>query len=132
MTSAIDHYEPAFLVHGIEWCVNVLEKYTHLMRYAGILPTFHFMITDGMRRLIDENSFYWLLTMAGLYLFGALLYATRTPERFFRMINSFDWVINFFSAGKCDLLFQSHQLFHLCVVCAAFAHYYGISNVSSS
>lgn len=81
--------------------------------------------TDGMRRLIDENGFYWLLTMAGFYLLGAFLYATRIPERF--------W------PGKCDLLvgfvfhlrdilfqFQSHQLFHLCVVVAAFVHYYGI------
>lgn len=87
-----------------------------LMGLSGIVPTIHFIYTDGMRRLIDENSFYWLLAMAMLYLFGALLYATRTPERFF--------------PGKCDLLFQSHQLFHLCVVCAAFAHYYGISEMA--
>uniref|UniRef100_A0A915DI12 Adiponectin receptor 2 n=1 Tax=Ditylenchus dipsaci TaxID=166011 RepID=A0A915DI12_9BILA len=31
---------------------------------SGILPTVHFVITDGVRRLIDENSFYWLLGMA--------------------------------------------------------------------
>ena len=58
------------------------------MGCSGIIPTLHFIYTDGMRRLIDENSFYWLLTMAILYLIGALLYATRTPERFF--------------PGKCD------------------------------
>lgn len=48
------------------------------------------MYTDGIKRLIDENSFYWLIAMAVLYLFGAFLYATRTPERFF--------------PGKCDYL----------------------------
>ncbi|KAI3414185.1 Paqr-1p [Globodera pallida] len=87
-----------------------------LMGLSGIIPTLHFVYTDGLRRLIDENSFYWLITMALIYLFGALLYATRTPERFF--------------PGKCDLLFQSHQLFHVCVVCAALTHYYGISEMA--
>lgn len=37
-----------------------------------------------MHRLIEDNSFYWLIAMALLYLFGVVLYATRTPERFFR------------------------------------------------
>uniref|UniRef100_A0A7E4VCR2 Adiponectin receptor protein n=1 Tax=Panagrellus redivivus TaxID=6233 RepID=A0A7E4VCR2_PANRE len=87
-----------------------------LMGCSGVIPTFHFVYTDGVRRLIDENSFYWLLAMAGLYLFGALLYATRTPERFF--------------PGKCDIWFQSHQLFHLCVVVAAFTHFYGIQEMA--
>ncbi|KAL3095637.1 hypothetical protein niasHT_024463 [Heterodera trifolii] len=87
-----------------------------LMGLSGIIPTIHFVYTDGFRQLVAETSFYWLVVMALLYLFGALLYATRTPERFF--------------PGKCDLLFQSHQLFHLCVVCAAFTHYYGISEMA--
>ncbi|KAF7635712.1 hypothetical protein Mgra_00004804 [Meloidogyne graminicola] len=86
------------------------------MGCSGVVPTLHFAYTDGMNRLIEDNSFYWLLAMAVLYLSGVLLYATRTPERFF--------------PGKCDLLFQSHQLFHLCVVCGAFAHYYGIFNMA--
>ncbi|KAF1603870.1 UNVERIFIED_CONTAM: Progestin and adipoQ receptor-like protein 1, partial [Eudyptes robustus] len=86
------------------------------MGCSGIIPAIHFVYTDGMRVLIDENGFYWLVAMAVLYLFGAFLYATRTPERFF--------------PGKCDLVFQSHQLFHLCVVVAAFTHYYGISEMA--
>lgn len=69
-----------------------------------------------MSSLIEENGFYWLLSMALLYLVGALLYATRTPERFF--------------PGKFDIWFQSHQLFHMCVVIAAFTHYYGISEMA--
>uniref|UniRef100_A0AC35EW02 Uncharacterized protein n=1 Tax=Panagrolaimus sp. PS1159 TaxID=55785 RepID=A0AC35EW02_9BILA len=69
------------------------------MASSGIIPTVHFIYTDGMRTLIDENSFIWLVIMAVFYLVGAFLYATRTPERFF--------------PGKCDIWFQSHQLFHL-------------------
>jgi adiponectin receptor len=60
------------------------------MGCSGIIPAIHFTYTDGMRQLIDENGFYWLLTMAFFYLTGATLYATRVPERF--------W------PGKCDLL----------------------------
>ncbi|KAI6175641.1 Adiponectin receptor protein [Aphelenchoides bicaudatus] len=86
------------------------------MACSGIIPAIHFVYTDGMRRLIDENGFYWLLTMAFFYLVGAFLYATRIPERF--------W------PGKCDLVFQSHQLFHMCVVVAAFVHFYGISEMA--
>ncbi|EYC13609.1 hypothetical protein Y032_0043g813 [Ancylostoma ceylanicum] len=86
------------------------------MGCSGIVPTVHYIITDGVRSLFEDNAFHWLLLMAFLYLLGALLYATRTPERFF--------------PGKCDIWFQSHQLFHTCVVIAAFVHYYGISEMA--
>ncbi|CAJ0580469.1 unnamed protein product, partial [Mesorhabditis spiculigera] len=86
------------------------------MGCSGVVPTVHYIITDGVHSLFNENSFHWLLLMAALYLIGAGLYATRTPERFF--------------PGKCDIWFQSHQLFHTCVVIAAFVHYYGISEMA--
>uniref|UniRef100_A0A8R1XV30 Uncharacterized protein n=1 Tax=Onchocerca volvulus TaxID=6282 RepID=A0A8R1XV30_ONCVO len=84
--------------------------------FSGVVPTVHFIITDGVRTLFEVAGFHWLLLMAALYILGTLLYATRTPERFF--------------PGKCDILFQSHQLFHVCVVIAAFVHYYGISEMA--
>uniref|UniRef100_A0A0N5AFA9 Adiponectin receptor protein n=1 Tax=Syphacia muris TaxID=451379 RepID=A0A0N5AFA9_9BILA len=86
------------------------------MGLSGVVPTVHFVITDGVASLFEEASFHWLLLMAALYLTGALLYATRTPERFF--------------PGKCDIWFQSHQIFHVCVVIAAFVHYYGVSEMA--
>ncbi|CAP25904.2 Protein CBR-PAQR-1 [Caenorhabditis briggsae] len=86
------------------------------MGCSGVIPTIHYIITDGVHSLFADNSFHWLLLMAFLYLLGAALYATRTPERFF--------------PGKCDIWFQSHQLFHTCVVIAAFVHYYGISEMA--
>ena len=39
--------------------------------------------------------------MGALYITGAGLYAARIPERFL--------------PGKCDIWFQSHQIFHLLV-----------------
>ncbi|KAK0398632.1 hypothetical protein QR680_002683 [Steinernema hermaphroditum] len=83
---------------------------------SGVIPALHFMWKEGSERLFDQGGFHWLLAMAGLYLLGALLYATRTPERFF--------------PGKFDIWFQSHQLFHICVVCAALVHYYGITELA--
>lgn len=62
----------------------------------GVVPTVHYVITDGVVSLFEEGSFHWLLLMATLYLVGALLYATRTPERFF--------------PGKCDI-WVSFQVF---------------------
>lgn len=50
--------------------------------FLATVPVFHFLITDGFLRLMNEGGFYWLIGMAFLYLFGAMIYATRTPERF--------------------------------------------------
>ncbi len=70
----------------------------------------------GFKQAMSEASLHYTLIMAALYLTGALLYATRIPERFL--------------PGKCDIWFQSHQIFHLLVVAAAFVHYHGISEMA--
>lgn len=58
------------------------------------------------------------VALVGLfYIGGAVLYAARIPERFF--------------PGKCDYLFQSHQIFHVCVVAAALIHYLNIQDIAS-
>lgn len=48
--------------------------------------------------------------MGVLYISGALLYGFRVPERFF-------------VPGTFDLVLASHQIFHVCIVGAAFVHY---------
>ena len=67
-------------------------------------------------QIFRQGSLVKLVTMGGLYLTGAFLYAARIPER---------WL-----PGKCDIWFQSHQLFHVLVVAAAFVHYHGISEMA--
>ncbi|KHJ79841.1 hypothetical protein OESDEN_20499 [Oesophagostomum dentatum] len=57
-----------------------------------------------------------MLLMGGMYIGGATIYATRIPERWF--------------PGKCDLWFQSHQLFHTFVVIAAFIHFHAITEMA--
>ncbi|MFH4981818.1 hypothetical protein AB6A40_008527 [Gnathostoma spinigerum] len=86
------------------------------MGLSSIVPAIHFLVTDGLKVLIEEASLLWLLLMGVLYLTGAGIYTSRVPERWF--------------PGKCDLWFQSHQLFHMFVVAAAFVHFHGITLVA--
>ena len=80
------------------------------------LPIIHFLIENGISESFEKGSLNNILIMGALYLIGATLYAARIPER---------WL-----PGKCDIWFQSHQIFHLLVVAAAFVHYHGISEMA--
>ncbi|KAG7455814.1 hypothetical protein MATL_G00245000 [Megalops atlanticus] len=82
---------------------------------SGVVPTLHFVITEGFLRATTMGQMGWLFLMATLYITGACLYAARIPERFF--------------PGKCDIWFHSHQLFHILVVAGAFVHFHGVSNL---
>lgn len=84
---------------------------------SGVIPALHFVITDGFWFAIDRASLGWLSLMAVLYIVGAVIYAVRIPERLF--------------PGKFDIWFQSHQIFHVFVLAAAFVHYHGISQIAS-
>ncbi|XP_062339618.1 adiponectin receptor protein 2 [Osmerus eperlanus] len=82
---------------------------------SGVVPSLHFVISEGFLRATTMGQMGWLLLMATLYITGACLYAARIPERFF--------------PGKCDIWFHSHQLFHILVVAGAFVHFHGVSNL---
>ncbi|XP_041083165.1 adiponectin receptor protein 1-like isoform X1 [Polyodon spathula] len=82
---------------------------------SGIVPTMHFTIAEGFVKAATVGQMGWFFLMAAMYITGAGLYAARIPERFF--------------PGKCDIWFQSHQIFHVLVVAAAFIHFYGVSNL---
>jgi adiponectin receptor len=82
----------------------------------GVIPALHYGAVEGFFSNFTLISLGWLLLMGFLYISGALLYALRVPERFF--------------PGKCDLLFQSHQIFHVLVILAAFVHYHGITKMA--
>lgn len=82
----------------------------------GFVPGIHTVVQVGWSGAISEASLDRVLLMAFLYIFGAFLYGARIPERFL--------------PGKCDIWFQSHQIFHLLVVAAAIVHYNGISEMA--
>uniref|UniRef100_A0A0B6ZF00 Adiponectin receptor n=1 Tax=Arion vulgaris TaxID=1028688 RepID=A0A0B6ZF00_9EUPU len=84
---------------------------------SGVIPALHYVITDGLWHAFNFAAMGWLVLMALLYIVGAIIYAARIPERIF--------------PGKCDIVFQSHQIFHVCVLAAAFVHYHGISEIAN-
>ena len=57
---------------------------------SGIIPCVHIMIAHGITIALKQASMGWIILMGVLYLTGALLYATRIPERFF--------------PGKCNIV----------------------------
>lgn len=84
---------------------------------SGLIPCIHYFVTDGFWSALYETSFGWLVLMGVLYITGACLYAYRIPERFF--------------PGKFDIWCQSHQLWHMFVVVAAFVHYHGMTSMAA-
>ena len=86
------------------------------MGLSSVIPAFHLLGVEGIHWMFENASFHWLLLMGALYLTGAGIYSSRFPERCF--------------PGKFDIFCQSHQLFHLFVVIAAFVHFYGITEAA--
>lgn len=78
---------------------------------SAVVPVSHLVLTHGSSHLFTEMGFGWLLVSGALYIMGALLYANRIPERL--------------APGRFDYFLASHQIFHICVVLAALAHYRG-------
>jgi adiponectin receptor len=83
---------------------------------SGVIPAMHIVITDGFYEAIYDSALGWLTLMAVLYIVGAVIYAARIPERI--------W------PGRFDIWCQSHQIFHMFVLVAAFVHYHGISQIA--
>ncbi|TYZ69019.1 hypothetical protein PybrP1_006503 [[Pythium] brassicae (nom. inval.)] len=77
--------------------------------FFGFVPVSHLVWRFG---LFDPHVTVMigpLLLMGLLYTLGAVIYATRFPERFY--------------PGRFDVWFSSHQLWHICVVAAALVHF---------
>ena len=83
----------------------------------GVIPAIQVAYREGLSTAATSYSGWWLISMAVIYIGGAGLYVARIPERF--------------NPGKFDICMHSHQLFHVCVVAAAWVHYDGILNMIS-
>jgi adiponectin receptor len=122
---------------------------------SGVVPAVHHAVADGWFNAISKASLGWLILMGCLYILGALFYALRVPERFFP--GKCDYVVSAVTNFKITekkvhkkkltsygtlisspinfhiswfLQFQSHQIFHVLVVAAAFVHFHGISEMA--
>ncbi|KAJ7944537.1 Heptahelical transmembrane protein [Quillaja saponaria] len=78
------------------------------MGLSGVAPILHKLYLFWGRPEVLHTTGYEIL-MGAFYGIGALVYATRIPER---------W-----KPGKFDIAGHSHQLFHLFVLAGAYTHY---------
>ncbi|KAL4181770.1 hypothetical protein AMTRI_Chr12g239060 [Amborella trichopoda] len=79
------------------------------MGVSGVAPILHKLVVYGDQPEAIHTTGYEIL-MGIFYGLGALVYATRIPER---------WM-----PGKFDIAGHSHQLFHVLVVAGAYTHYH--------
>ncbi|BGP52915.1 hypothetical protein JCM8202_003997 [Rhodotorula sphaerocarpa] len=80
---------------------------------SAVFPVGHAIVRYGLEDAATRISLFWLATGGALYIGGALLYAERCPERF--------------SPGTFDFLCSSHQIFHVLILLAAWAHWSAIT-----
>jgi len=82
---------------------------------TGIFPFLHALYKNGWQHSMENGQMHLLLLMGLLYGIGVSFFITRFPECV--------W------PGKFDLLFHSHQIFHIFVVAAALCQAYALSNL---
>ncbi|CAL4069310.1 unnamed protein product, partial [Meganyctiphanes norvegica] len=83
---------------------------------SAAIPAVHYMSIMDWNDQVNTTAMQSVFLLAFLYVLGAGIYAARIPERLF--------------PGKCDLWFQSHQIFHVLVVAGAFVTYYGLKELA--
>lgn len=71
----------------------------------------HAMLDMGVARFTQMVGLRNIFGECAIYLVGALIYASRVPERLF--------------PGKVDILFSSHQIWHIFILIASYFHYCG-------
>ena len=88
-----------------------------ILGLSAALPLFFFGFfmtpenSVGFSRIYNwYDMIYWIIG-AVFYIVGALLFATRIPEKFY--------------PKRFDIVGQSHQIFHIMIVIAAFSHFKG-------
>jgi adiponectin receptor len=79
---------------------------------ATLVPVFHGIVVWGWKAQDYRVSLYYLLGVIAFNATGAIAYATKFPERFWRR--------------TFDLFGGSHQIMHVMVLCAAIVHLFGL------
>ncbi|CDZ98413.1 Predicted membrane proteins, contain hemolysin III domain [Phaffia rhodozyma] len=97
---------PTFTTGAYRWARTMVFLSLGL---SAILPVSHNLYAYGLERAQREMGLKYLLGSGALYVVGALNYALRFPER--------KWLKTF------DIVGSSHQIFHVCVIAAAWLHY---------
>ncbi|OTA92190.1 hypothetical protein M434DRAFT_22031 [Hypoxylon sp. CO27-5] len=79
---------------------------------SGLAPIIHGIVMFGFEQMMRQSGLPYYLAEGGLFLLGAIVYATRFPESI--------------SPGTFDIYGSSHQIFHILVVMATVVHLAGV------
>ena len=91
------------------------NKFVRVVSYSAnalfaIFPCGHLVIRCALGQPVSVTALLYIAGMLALYSLGSVIYFYQFPERI--------W------PGRFDLVFSSHQLWHLIVFAAAFLHYF--------
>lgn len=110
ITSSVGIVGPFFKV----WHKNSFRSIRALIyTLSGIIsgvPVLQYLFIVGLPPDVGASVYTGIALMGSFYIGGVLIYTYRIPERLF--------------PGKFDILFHSHQLWHICVVAAFYSHYH--------
>ncbi|EJP70988.1 Hemolysin-III protein [Beauveria bassiana ARSEF 2860] len=79
---------------------------------SALIPLAHGSQLYGLKYMTQYSGMNWYLLELAIYGSGTAFYALRIPERF--------------APGKFDIWCSSHQIFHLCILCAMYIHIFGL------
>ncbi|KAI1813688.1 mPR-like GPCR protein [Poronia punctata] len=79
---------------------------------SGLAPIIHGICKFGFAQMVKQSGLPYYLAEGGLFLIGAITYASRFPERL--------------KPGTFDIWGSSHQIFHVLVVIATLVHLIGV------
>ncbi|KAF9994499.1 hypothetical protein BGZ79_000745 [Entomortierella chlamydospora] len=80
---------------------------------SGLAPIIHATVLYGFPLAQKAAALNYMFCMGAAYVFGVLIYGSRTPECFF--------------PGKFDNFGASHQIFHTCVLIGCAFHLVGVT-----
>ncbi|KAF9101934.1 hypothetical protein BGX29_005132 [Mortierella sp. GBA35] len=101
--------KPIFRTPQYRWIRSCLFL---AMGLSAIFPVIHGLVLYGIPLARKAIALDYMVCMGASYVVGALLYGTRTPERFF--------------PGKFDHFGSSHQIFHIFVLVGVLTHFLGV------
>lgn len=84
--------------------------------FFGIFAALPFLYLYLFNASPADMDIMSMISVGAYYITGAAFYATRFPEKMF--------------PGKFDIIFHSHQIFHVFVVIAALIHLFNIENAA--
>lgn len=90
---------------------------------SGVFPVIAAVYMYGVETAIERSNAGYLAAEGALYIFGALMYAMRVPERFTHVEMEEETYKKNPTAGMLDIVGHSHQIMHVCVVFAAYCHW---------